>query len=601
MSKPSSAPSYEQQQQQQQQQKLQQELQDHVQSYPIQLKYPPSLFLASPESSSTQGSTTSSSSSSNDNVNADNNTQQSTYHDKNGKSPRTLPEFINHRFIESGAEAATTLNDVTESLAKFVHDVESTGCFNSIQVILGREEVNDNGKSTTTTTTNENSYAPQRQVDIVLNEKNWYKIFIGGGFKHDGIVGQVGAGGNALSNSMGLAFPKVQFESSLSLINLTGHCEKTELSYALDQTSSPSLTFMHNRPLYSMLTDYSSIRNFILSGNEGSKIGISFRGQIDTLDHEYTRSSKDHVQLIGLRIANTTNGSATGGGNGGVLESVYRGIDWTMSFRDIIPRRSLSIPYLCDSSPDIVAASGPSLKHSLSAEYNLNGNYTDDRFNPTVGLDSHGGIEIAGPPGDVGFVKCWGGAALHIPLVEPMNSNGKNTFLQHLIGGLSFHTAINGGVIKPLSYGGLCCNSHGVTNVIDRFYVGGSHQLRGFLPSGIGPRAQSGGSSTPGGDSLGGDAFYTASASLSVPFPGLSFFSKNGVRLFGFANAGTLLGLENATQLDAFIRSTRVAVGGGVSVGTRIGRLEATYAIPLRYGPKDARRSVQAGIGFSFG
>jgi outer membrane protein assembly factor BamA len=72
------------------------------------------------------------------------------------------------------------------------------------------------------------------------------------------------------------------------------------------------------------------------------------------------------------------------------------------------------------------------------------------------------------------------------------------------------------------------------------------------------------------------------------------------MRLFVFANAGTLAGLDG-TPATAILRSTRAAAGGGLVVGTPMGRLEATYAVPLRYGPRDARRSVQFGLGFSFG
>lgn len=86
----------------------------------------------------------------------------------------------------------------------------------------------------------------------------------------------------------------------------------------------------------------------------------------------------------------------------------------------------------------------------------------------------------------------------------------------------------------------------------------------------------------------------------------------NGVRLFTFANAGTLTGLDALFQgtsstadrkasLMSIARSTRTSIGGGLSVGTGFGRLEATYAVPLRYSPRDARRSVQVGLGFNFG
>lgn len=99
---------------------------------------------------------------------------------------------------------------------------------------------------------------------------------------------------------------------------------------------------------------------------------------------------------------------------------------------------------------------------------------------------------------------------------------------------------------------------------------------------------------------MGGDLFYTATVAASIPFPGISLLRDNGMRLFTFANAGTLTGLDG-TPPSAILRSTRASAGGGLVVGTPMGRLEATYSIPLRYGPRDARRSVQFGVGFSFG
>jgi outer membrane protein assembly factor BamA len=117
-----------------------------------------------------------------------------------------------------------------------------------------------------------------------------------------------------------------------------------------------------------------------------------------------------------------------------------------------------------------------------------------------------------------------------------------------------------------------------------------------------------GGASCPGGDTLGGDLFYTATLAASVPFPAVAFLRDNGVRCFGFANVGTVSGggLDDAgvgvvVPFLSILQSTRASVGGGVSMATAFGRLEATYATPLRYSPRDARKSVQIGLGFSFG
>jgi outer membrane protein insertion porin family len=192
----------------------------------------------------------------------------------------------------------------------------------------------------------------------------------------------------------------------------------------------------------------------------------------------------------------------------------------------------------------------------------------------------HAKVELAGPPGDVGFVKAEGGVAGHIPLVSG--------------GGLALHATAASGFLQPITFGGIC----GPPTVSDKFFVGGPMQLRGFLPTGIGPRAKTGGASAPGGDALGGDIFYTATVAASVPFPTISFLKDTNLRLFGFANVGSLTGM---TSLSNVFQTTRASVGGGVCMGSAFGRMEATYAVPLRVGPRDARKAVQFGLGFSFG
>lgn len=71
------------------------------------------------------------------------------------------------------------------------------------------------------------------------------------------------------------------------------------------------------------------------------------------------------------------------------------------------------------------------------------------------------------------------------------------------------------------------------------------------------------------------------------------------MRCFGFATVGTLSGI-NGIPLTSIVRSSRVSVGGGICAATPMGRLEATYSVPLRHSPRDARKSVQLGLGFTF-
>jgi outer membrane protein assembly factor BamA len=576
--------------QQERLQALSEKLSQYVQNFPIRLGFPANVYGIKPSSQIQQQQQTT--------TTAEDIGNEEPNYTKDNVPLRTSSDFINYRLLDTGIDFIsgdpTSLSTLTESLQDFVKDLENTGCYESVQVILGRQQRKEYPSTSSST-----SSKLTRELDVVLQEKNWYKLYIGGGIKQD-----YHQACYASSSGMGM-IPKMQFETSASLINMTGETDVTQLYYSLDQTSTPSLSLQHTRPLYSLLSG--SWGDAVLNMDQGSKIGVTLKASVDTHDYDSFRSSKDHVQKVSIKVSNNTVGSSTSGpmpGNDGV----YTGLEWSLAFRDVIPRRHGTVPFQYDASPEIIAASGPNLKHSLVADYRLNGYLTDDRFNPTAGFDAYGGVEVAGPPGDVGFVKLWGGASVHVPIVaEQLDSDERKRlgFLKQIFNGLSLHTSIHGGSIKGLDFGGLCCSGtgrHVTTNISDRFPVGGSHQLRGFLPSGIGPRSVVGGASTPGGDSMGGDVFYTASALLSMPFPGNEFLAKNGVRLFAFANAGTLTSLENAfSNIGSFVNSSRTAVGGGVSVGTAIGRLEATYAVPLRYAPSDARRSVQAGIGFTFG
>jgi hypothetical protein len=465
---------------------LNEKLNVHVQNYPIQLDFPAtvsSLPTADGGVDEKDGTGTSSG-----NTDGAGSSKEGASVKKDKKPLRTSFDFINYRLLETpGLNFAftddddatvtpsigidkekktkgTSLAQTSESLNEFVKDLQSTNCYDCVQVVIGN---NDNSIKGGTTPV-------PKKLTVLLEEKNWYKLYIGGGIKQTTDASTTGSAG---------LLPKVQFESSASLINLTGLTDMTQFSYSVDQTSTPTLSLTHTRPLYSLFDSKSTIGDTILNMDHGSKYGITLRADVDTLDFEHTRSSKDHVQSIGVSIANTTSGSAAL--NPAMGENVYMGINWSLSQRDVIPRRHKSLPYLCDASPDIIACAGPSWKHSFVGEYKLNGYHTDDKFNPTVGVDSYGGAEIAGPPGDVGFLKCWSGGSIHLPLGPSTSEEGGSLIPR----GLSLHSAYHCGMLKAFSFGGLCSNGANMTNISDRYFVGGSHQLRGFLPAGIGPRA----------------------------------------------------------------------------------------------------------------
>ncbi|CAJ1956658.1 unnamed protein product [Cylindrotheca closterium] len=476
------------------------------------------------------------------------------------KKLKTNKDLINARLLENGLlfEDSQSLPQIQMGVAQVVDNLEKTKCFHSVHLEVTKNEDESSSKEY------------PHQLEVQLDEKNLYSFYIGGGFKHEGLE-------EGLNNN-GTKLPKAQFEVSATLPNLTGFLDSTRFQYTVDQTSTSSFLLSHERPLYAWLGDDTALGEYILALPKGSQYSLCMRAVLDTADYEWTRSYKEYQRYLSCRVDNRGNVQRPN-----MIPGYYWGLDWSLALRDIVPRKHAKLPYAADASPEIVASSGTSLKHSLTYELRTNGELCNDRLLPTAGMDWFTKVEVAGPPGDIGFAKAQGGAALHFPILGEIGE------------GLALHGSWSGGYLKPLSYNGACKPA----TISDRFFVGGPMQLRGFLPAGIGPRTKKGGSTSPDGDSLGGSLYYTASVSASTSPPGI--FRNYGIQMFGFANAGTLVGTTDGIPLQAIVNSTRTSVGAGVAASTPMGKLEVTYAWPLRYGPRDARRNVQFGFGFNFG
>ncbi|KAL3913651.1 MAG: hypothetical protein SGILL_006403 [Bacillariaceae sp.] len=510
---------------------------------------------------------------------------------KTTKSIKTNKDLINARLLENGIlfEDLQSLPQLQEGVAQSVDNLMRTQAFHSVQIEIDKNpgyvgsgrnisgvENSDNETENTIpiiqqqldTTADDYSATHPHLLKVILDEKNWYSLYIGGGIKHEGME-------EAMSSS-GSKLPKAQFETSVTFPNLTGYLDRTLFQYTVDQTTTSRFLLSHERPLYSWFPEDSAISQNILATLKGSQYSLGIRALVDTVDYESSRSYKEYQRLVQWRLDNTGNVAQPQ-----MAPGLYWGIDWTLGcLRDVVPRKHPTLPYAADASPEIVAQSGSSLQHSLKWEVRTNGSLTDDKFQPTVGVDAYFEAEVAGPPGDVGYAKAQGGNSIHVPLSEY----------------LSLHATCAGGILRDLSFNGLCRSP----TISDRFFVGGPMQLRGFLPAGIGPRSKRGGKTTPGGDAMGGNLFYTASLAASM-VPPSGILADYGIRLFAFGNAGTLVGTHQNIGLLQIAKSTRASAGFGISGGTPMGRVELTYAWPLRYGPRDARRNLQFGFGLSYG
>ena len=140
----------------------------------------------------------------------------------------------------------------------------------------------------------------------------------------------------------------------------------------------------------------------------------------------------------------------------------------------------------------------------------------------------------------------------------------------------------------------------------DRFFIGGDN-LRGFAPAGVGPR------DLRTDDALGGNDYYTASLTLTVP---LGLPEELGVSGRVFVDAGSLWGINQArpitaiqningvnTQVtDTYIDSDSVRLSSGIGVSWKspLGPVKIDFGIPLLKQPFDQRQVVQVNFGTKF-
>jgi hypothetical protein len=514
---------------------------------------------------------------------------------------RTDNDLIQHRLLEAGLlyEVPVTAADTLAATSAFCADLERTGCFNGVTVQLGgtssesdaaraaRARAAADGSSELSSSNNNTA-----GVTVTLDEKKWYRLHAGGGVKTDGWLGGGAAKAGAAELKGSGFLPVAEFDASVGLRNVTGHLDTTDLQYTLDTQSIASWSLRHARPLYSVLP--APFNELVLANaGKGSQYAVTAAAVLDTVDYEWTRSYKEFQKLLSVTVGNSHSVASAEQAPG-----VYQSLNWSVLARDVVPRRHGHTPFQLAASPEIVSQAGPSVKHSVTAEFRTNDEFANHVSCPTAGLEWHGKAEVATPPGDVGFAKAEGGVSVHVPV------------LRNVFHDLSLHGSLAGGLLQSLTFGGLCRPAA----ISDRFFCGGPVHLRGFMPAGIGPRAATatgggaGGASSsslqssPAGDALGGDFFYTATAMASVvPSPLAPYLDPYGIRFLGFMNAGTCIGNVRATPVTSILASSRVSVGVGVVSSAMGPRIEATYAWPLRYGPRDARRQFQFGMGFSFG
>jgi outer membrane protein insertion porin family len=169
--------------------------------------------------------------------------------------------------------------------------------------------------------------------------------------------------------------------------------------------------------------------------------------------------------------------------------------------------------------------------------YTLSYNTLDNVRTPTSGLYAELRQDFAGVGGDVNFLRAQGEARTYYEVLPDIVSVFK----------------LQGGSVEP--WGGK------TLRMLDHFQMG-PNLVRGFSPSGIGPRDL-----TPGttNDALGGSLFWGASVEAQTP---LYFLPKEiGIKVAAFADAGSVWNYQGITSATGLPNSDPMLPPQSVTVG----------------------------------
>jgi outer membrane protein insertion porin family len=217
--------------------------------------------------------------------------------------------------------------------------------------------------------------------------------------------------------------------------------------------------------------------------------------------------------------------------------------------------------------------------------YDVTYNTLDNNRNPTSGLLAILKQDFAGAGGDVQYIRTTGNVRSYYEVMSDVVG------VLHLQGGY-----IQGwGKKDPVDGSNL--------RMLDHFQMG-PQLVRGFAPSGIGPR-----DITPGtfGDALGGSLYWGASLEFQAP---VYFLPKDaGVKFAVFADAGSLWNYVGPTYWsvtnetlqvsnnDMFINSS---VGAGILWASPFGPIRFDFAFPLTKQTFDRKQMFRFGGGTTF-
>ncbi|WP_420394060.1 outer membrane protein assembly factor BamA [Acuticoccus sp.] len=201
-------------------------------------------------------------------------------------------------------------------------------------------------------------------------------------------------------------------------------------------------------------------------------------------------------------------------------------------------------------------------------------NNLDDQYNPREGIYAKATAEVAGLGGDTYFVRGTARARAYQELVPAY--------------GILGFVAIEGGAMEALD---------DELRIQDQFFLGGS-KVRGFDPTGIGPRDEL------TDEALGGRYYVAATVEATFPVPFLP--PEANLTAAVFADAGSLWGVDpdirsrNAGPIVSNDFDLRASGGVGIAWQSPFGPIRADFAVPFAENEADKTQVFRLSGGTRF-
>src|SRR5437762_11084033 len=213
------------------------------------------------------------------------------------------------------------------------------------------------------------------------------------------------------------------------------------------------------------------------------------------------------------------------------------------------------------------ALAGPQLVSSVGSTVNYN--TLDNAKTPTSGVNSQLRQDLAGLGGDVRFLRTTEDVRYYHPINDDVVS---------LVRAQGGYVTGWGGKQVPL---------------INSFF-GGPTMVRGFAPSGFGPRDLTPGTTM---DNIGGSMYWATTTELQSAIPGVP--NEYGLKATAFVDAGNVFRYSGSTaSLQVANKNVvRSSVGAGLTWASPFGALTVDYAIPLSKAAYDVVQPLRFGAG----